>query len=304
MIVTLHLGAHKTATTYLQEMLGANRAALCGAGVDFWPTPEFRQTVTPLLPRRTSAKRSKSAQQSHRADLRRVCAARLEQAQNRLMISDENLLGTPQQIVESGRLYPKLGGHLAAMADVLSGTAVEIFLCIRPLSDFGRSIFSEVLRHPNDTLYEPEPFKAAWLEHAGSWVAVLEQIRALFPQSPITLWSFHQFRDLEPRILQLMLGLDALPDLDRSYVYRRPSLGHSAVEAMLAYGRAHGPMAMYENRAEIQAAHPRGKGDWIYRMWSEEERQDLHGRFRQDMRAIRRLDWVTLLRPDDPPVGQ
>jgi hypothetical protein len=41
--IVLHLGAHKTATTYLQQTLKRNRAALAGAGISVFVPDDLRK---------------------------------------------------------------------------------------------------------------------------------------------------------------------------------------------------------------------------------------------------------------------
>ena len=92
----IHLGAHKTATTHLQDTLGAHREALNRHGVDFLPGARFN----PLLRRFSRPKGFRRALWRHwPAPVRREFLRDLDRLcrdAGTVLVSDEDFLGYSQ----------------------------------------------------------------------------------------------------------------------------------------------------------------------------------------------------------------
>ncbi|MSU89153.1 hypothetical protein GE300_05890 [Rhodobacteraceae bacterium 2CG4] len=208
----------------------------------------------------------------------------------RLLLSDENLIGTPREMVESQRLYPTAAARLAALAPLLAGHEVEVFVALRHHGQFARSVYGESLRGSLRRFVGPEEFRAGWLQGGPSWVPLLEAVRAAFPQARLAVWNFMEFKQDPQRFLNLVAGLDPAAGFDTAGASHRPSLSHDAIEALIAIGAAEGAEAMREAREAVARDHPRTDGNWQYRMWSVEQERAFNRAFRRDLTRIAELD--------------
>ena len=103
--IHLHLGAHKTATSYIQAQLQNNRDALDTCDVAFVPTREFRRWRVKTV---RECRGNADALSAHFVTF----AAPHAIAAGTLLLSDENVIGTCEQIAEHGSLYPVSYTHL------------------------------------------------------------------------------------------------------------------------------------------------------------------------------------------------
>lgn len=130
----LHLGLHKTATTALQEFLQKNLTNLLHHDVRYIPLQRMRADVTPLLSTVDKAKRTK-------------LFSLLESFPNkRILLSDENILGTPGDIL-SGALYPYARNRVETFCEEAGDRPVTLFLTLREPGAFLTSMYCEFIRH-------------------------------------------------------------------------------------------------------------------------------------------------------------
>lgn len=286
MKIALHLGAHKTGSTFIQDALDSARPMLAKHGVAYVPRAEFRTEVTRkigLLLRRTPEDRAIKHAQGAGA-----LAAMIEAASgaDRLILSDENLIGNPSELVRTQKLYPTSEQRLAVLAPLLSGQDVEIFLAIRHHGQFARSLYGEALNVRLPRFIAPDEFRDGWEKSAPSWVPLVKAILTTFPSARLTVWNFLDFKKDPGRFLNLLAGLEPPIAFDTSEANRRPSLSHNAIEALLEIGARDGVAAMLAERKGIARKFPRAEGNWTYRMWSDEQEKAFQQALRKDLKAM------------------
>jgi hypothetical protein len=115
----LHVGAHKTATTYLQSKLALNGDLLARQGVRYDRLDEFREKCTRMLNHPTEGDRDF------------VAGLKASMKDKTVVISDENLIGMSTDLVRSGSCYPKARDRLAALGKILDLSAPDVFLAMR-----------------------------------------------------------------------------------------------------------------------------------------------------------------------------
>ena len=196
----LHIGAHKTGTTYLQRVFAALAPALREQGVlypDIWRPSSGQPGHHRLPPRLRTA--------TH-AELARDIAAITDQGCPVVLLSAEDL----------GRLPPDRIGVLRA---ALRGAPVTIVLHVRRWSDAVPSMWQETVRHGQDTALPT--YLAPLLAHPDSdpttnWSRRLRGWSTAFGRQNINLVSFNHLlhADLDParHFLDTFLP-DRLPDM-------------------------------------------------------------------------------------------
>jgi hypothetical protein len=189
--ITLHLGAHRTATTSLQRLLDRNVAQLRGEGVALW-TPQV--TRGGLLrgvagdPGRTEGGRDVQADRAagrvamHRAGL-------LADGARRLLVSDENLLGGLRENVMLGRLYPSVSARLHRLRAALPGVD-RVCLAIRSPDAWWTSVFAFLIARG----FSPPPDETleAVQQASRGWRQVIEDVAAAFPAATVEVWSHEE----------------------------------------------------------------------------------------------------------------
>lgn len=201
----LHIGAHKTATTHLQDALAQRRAAVAAAGVDFIPRELFRAVsdFPPPDPRWPPAR----GFQRRRAFANALAQVRL--GPETVAISEETLPGlTPEMLADP--LYPRAERRLASFAALARREELQLFLSIRSFDEALPSAYAQALR----AVPLPGGFAACMARAEArppSWADYVERLLQLFSRAPLTVWTMEAYR-ADPRgVAALYLGVDPGP---------------------------------------------------------------------------------------------
>jgi hypothetical protein len=287
MKISLHLGAHKTASTFIQEVLERHAPQLLERRILALPMMKTRKNLTKYLTIRTDIIESTMAKRRASAIgyVNEHCA---RTDVDRIILTDENMIGEPEEMVQTTRLYPTAAQRLTRLAPLLEGHEVEIFLAIRHLGHYSRSIYCENLRWIKGPFVPVEEYKSAWLEGDQTWQDLVGVIRTIFPAARITLWNHHLINPAPEFILNTIASVDDI-DYDLKAVYKRRSLSHNATEALIRIGEQEGAEAVVARVEEMRLAHPHTKDNWNYVMWHGEADQRFTKRFREDIWAFRKM---------------
>jgi hypothetical protein len=275
--IHLHLGAHKTATTYIQAQLHHNARTLAADGVAYVPMREFRSWRRSLL--RFGARFSGPPHIKFDRRLRLWNPERRETC----IISDENVIGTCGDIVSSGTLYPKLRPKLSVVAGMLSGHPVRLFLSIRCYASFYAAAYCEALRY--GTGCSAETFKQRLDPELRRWRDVLADIAELFPASPIVVWPYESFRQSETGIFDALAGKEIASKLRLSGDVLRPSLSQGTVDRVQQLGRRLGWVVAGHLVPIFQS---RDGEDRPFDPWTNAERTELQKLYAGDLAEIGR----------------
>lgn len=190
MDVILHLGAHRTATTTLQMYLARNALALARAGVAVWTPDRTRNGLFAGLVQRPQDITLLDERRAHRSmGVIAVEMARLEQAgTRRLIVSEENMLGTLRNNLREGLLYPLLDERARRFRDAFGARLRGLALSVRSYEGYWSSAlaFAVAQGRPLPTGAEV----AALTRGQRGWPSVIGDIAAIFPGIPLTVWPF------------------------------------------------------------------------------------------------------------------
>ncbi|MEX3014394.1 hypothetical protein [Gymnodinialimonas hymeniacidonis] len=204
MDVILHVGAHRTATTTFQHHLAANRGALRAARATYWGPKVVRgglfRTMSggtdPILP--WQAKRA-----AKRAALR--SEALRQDGIKRLIISDENMLGSLRNVLEDTLLYPGAGRRIAEFAQGFQKHNLTIGLGVRCYSHWWTSALAFRLMRGG-----PLPradLRERMVTQPRRWRHIVEEIARAVPDARLVVWT-HEALSSAPH-----LQLHALADI-------------------------------------------------------------------------------------------
>jgi hypothetical protein len=280
----IHLGAHKTATTHLQETLAAVRGDLAARGVDFIPCMQLRRRrLARTLWQRRPLARLPIVGTAHMRDAIEAVLAPLRIGPEVVALSEENIVGVPDQIF-TVPFYPQAAQSVARLASLASRAEVVFFLSIRSYDTLLPSAYVESLKH---ALPPPGGFggvRARLLAAPPSWFDLVARIRQAAPEIPLRIWRQEDYRANARAIMEAVCGcaLGELPELSDPTWTRSPSAAAvAAVEALPA--DLPRPERMARVRAIFAAAEP---GADRFRPFTAAERRRLKADYAADLDRI------------------
>lgn len=275
MALSIHLGAHKTASTHLQYSLRLVDDRLAAAGLCY-ADPALLRTAPLDLSQILSAGVGCPEEPAFRAALqerRQGCAE--------LLISEENILGgthRSRMFSRRGLLYPFAVRRLRQVLALAGERQAELYLAIRDPAGFNVSAFSLQVLLGNEIELAPwlrgrDPARVDWLGLVRRLAAMPEVVR-------LVVWRYEDYAALRPELLRRLLpeGLaPAVPEpppsnegltqagydwfLRRAMVDTEADLRQLAARARRRFRRAdgHGPLRPlsaedYARSAESYAA--------------------------------------------------
>lgn len=210
--VILHLGAHRTGSTSFQRLLQENRQKLNQNGVAFWGPQITRNGRFSGLLRATGANDRETARLIRRN--KGQIAIEMQRLQDRgitrLIVSEENMLGTMRGNLEAGQLYPRQEERLGRFVDAFAGQIVEVALTIRAYTDYWNSVlgFGAGL-----AFTRPDHMMIARLASLPrTWKSVVLGLEKTFEAAQISVFEFD---DVKSRPEAILAGLQT----------RMPALG-------------------------------------------------------------------------------
>ena len=284
----IHIGAHKTATTHLQETLAAVRDDLARQGIDFLPTlPVRRRKLAETLGQRRPLARLPFVGSGHMRDAIESVLAPLRIGPEVVVLSEENVVGMPAHML-TVPLYPRAAVNVGRLASLASRAEVVLFLSIRSYDTLLPSAYVETLKHG---LPPPGGFAEAWARLVStppSWYDLVARIRAAAPGVALRIWRQEDYRANARAIMEAVCGraLGPLPEISDPTWTRSPSAGAIARAEALPRDLPRAER-MARVRAIFAAADPGvGPGADRFRPFGPAERQRLQGLYQADLERI------------------
>jgi hypothetical protein len=281
----IHLGAHKTATTHLQETLAAIRPGLAARGVDFIPNPTVRgQGLASELWRRRPFARLPILGRARMREVIEALVDPLRLGPDTVVLSEENIVGTPQQQIYTEVLYPQAAVNVTRLASLGLRSELTLFLSIRSFDTLLPSAYAEALKHVPPPPGGFEGLKGRLLATPPSWFELVRRISSTVPEAPLRIWRQEDYRAHARAVMEQLCGCDLgpLPEIADPSWTRSPSA--SAIAAAEALPR---DLSWAERRArvgEIYAAS--GEGDHRFRPFSVAEQRQLRTAYELDLERI------------------
>jgi hypothetical protein len=268
----LHIGAHKTATTYMQKMLAINIDQLNALGIHYDPLEVLRRNFSGVL------------QDPDNGDPAFIEALKRKIKTQDVIISEENLAGMPGDIVRSGVYYAHTRKRLKHTIEILDVTSPEIFMALREYSGFTVSMYCEYLRHR-----EFMPF-AEYLEiyrnSKFSWINVVADVVAAGPAGRIRLWDFGKFRAAEKEVFSAMLGRD-VGFLQAPEGPVRESFSETTIRALELLSGIMTHRELKSLVGPISRAVPKGDAHKAFNPLPQDVVAEMKEQYRQDLQAIK-----------------
>jgi hypothetical protein len=260
----LHIGSHRTGTSSLQKFLQENKEFLAARQIEFLCPPDSRVGST--------------------LD---CVAAKVSQWQKngatKILISEENLLGTMENNIAEESLYPNARYNLARLQQIFQPDI--LLFSLRELSDYWNS--AVLFSFSRDAIQFPNEKKIASLANCSrSWKHVLDDVASVFPKAKLVVREFNYFKDNPKKFLRLSTGWSEWGEtkLQRRPHNQRPS-DDMVVTKLLEKKDFHGLLRLGAKEG----------GD----LFSNAQKMELYERYQNDLDSIRRLCGSSFLETEE-----
>ncbi|MEM7723058.1 MAG: hypothetical protein AAF376_11845 [Pseudomonadota bacterium] len=209
MNVFLHVGAHRTATTTLQRMMGQSNATLAQAGIGYWGPKRTRgglfqgligqsDAVMPWHVNRAAKRVRLNLRKS--VDEGRICQ----------VISEENALGSMRESLDGAYLYPDAGARVARVAAGMRDHPLTIGLAIRSYDAWWASVLAFRL-----TRGGPLPrrgFCERLITQTRRWRHVIADLAQAMPDVRLAVWTHEDYGARPDALITRLTGYDLALD--------------------------------------------------------------------------------------------
>jgi len=290
--IHLHIGVHKTATTFIQARLRGNLVALNNAGIGYIPIWQFRTSMWKALQKIDPAT---FKLEDHLGDF---FPRGVPSEVRGIIISDENLLGLCGSMLTTGNLYSGVRPKMAHLRKLLAGHEVTLFCAFRRYHEFLASAYCEGLRS-NKRYITFEDFTSRVNWKGMSWLNLIDRVEGGLHPKKVRYWRYEQFRPNSERILQELafgekLELPNADDPKPTY----QSFSQTAVDALDSISERLGRTVAGALARTISAALPKSEGYADFDPWGLAEKKRLSSRYDDDCRRIPARKW--LIAPELP----
>ena len=232
-------------------------AALSGQGIGFWGPQRTRKGLFHDLPEQPS-----NSVRGRRAAGRVAlsCAAAARRGVAVLVVSDENMLGTPRRNLRARSLYPQVGERVARFHHAFGGRPRRALLQIRSLDSYWASLLAYLL--PRGLPCPDADTLAALAAAPRSWRQVVTDLSCAMPGTELLVTPFERFAAHPDRLLQRATGMLFPPaaPADGPWCNRAPDVPALA-EVMAARGEDPARLGARSGRwmpfSPLQALHLR-----------------------------------------------
>jgi hypothetical protein len=292
----VHVGVHKTATTYLQGQLAKKKQQLNQAGVGAMALGEFRPFFTRHL---MDHPVGEFRIENH---LEKFFDGGVPDKIRGLVLSDENLIGLCNGLISYGKAYRGSEARLERLRELLAGHEVTMFMAIRSYDGFTSSAYCEAMRHTQQFV-RFDSFRSKFDREALRWPAMIRRFSAALRPVETKLWRFEDFRQQSDAIFDaLAFGVDVGEQPEQPKA-ERPSFSGAAVSALEAIAKRHGQKTAAELVNAVSEGLPKGAGKGEYPAfdpWSADEHRSMAKLYDEDCAAIPAKYWLI---PPGAPVA-
>ena len=282
--IIIHAGAHKTASTHLQNRVLENENLVVKSGCSYLGPEKIRDQFGTLW---------RALGRSDTPDEQKRKLAALAAGQPRLVISEENIIGGFKDLMNGPNraiLYPKAVERLARLAQLVAPNPLHIAMAVREPSSYYVSVYNQLLLSGRFQTWER--FSKGLDPTAVKWSDILRPIAEIPGVAAVSIWRYEDYHRLLPQILNTLLG-QPRPDIPLHMEKRmHEGLSERAVQACCTWHAAG-----YDGRLGAVAREDFPVSDTYpkFSPWPEELMRESRAAYGRDIEALGRAGNITVL---------
>ena len=282
--IIIHAGAHKTASTHLQNRVLENENLVVKSGCSYLGPEKIRDQFGTLW---------RALGRSDTPDEQERKLAALAAGQPRLVISEKNIIGGFKDLMNGPNraiLYPKAVERLARLAQLVAPNPLHIAMAVREPSSYYVSVYNQLLLSGRFQTWER--FSKGLDPTAVKWSDILRPIAEIPGVAAVSIWRYEDYHRLLPQILNTLLG-QPRPDIPLHMEKRmHEGLSERAVQACCTwhaagYGGRLGAVARED--FPVSDAYPK------FSPWPEALMRESRAAYGRDIEALGRAGNITVL---------
>jgi hypothetical protein len=200
----LHLGAHKTATTFIQANLVANRPAFEQRG---WRVIYFQKEAPAAYQQIKKFRNGQDLDATANAEIDNYFREVRADTRN-IFFSSEVVLG-PMSMMRTGTIYPHIKATAARLKANFAGRDVKIGFCIRDFAGYIESSYNWLVGNGSADTFES--YIGNITPEGVSWAHVVDGLTEAFGERNVSIWTYEDFKkDSAAAFLEIirLAGLD------------------------------------------------------------------------------------------------
>ncbi|WP_299412047.1 hypothetical protein [uncultured Sulfitobacter sp.] len=223
MDIILHVGAHRTGSTSFQHYARGNRARLVDDGTALWEPHMLRNGLFDglfapprMLNGRNLQRRAMGRLRMHVAQARRAGA-------ERLLVTEENMIGAPRACLRAASLYPAMGERMARLDAAFEGGITRVVMSIRAQDLWWSSVSAYGVGRGHAL---PNAARIAALASSPrTWRDVITDLACALPNAQIKILPFEQFAGQVDKVMAQATGRPAPHYQAECWLNRSPDVG-------------------------------------------------------------------------------
>lgn len=272
MDIILHIGAHRTGSTAIEQTLSANADLLAAEGRVIWAPLHLRRMEAFLCRR---GQRPTGPEKEAMADEVRATGA------SQLVVSEENMIGQMNMNMVQGAFYDRARGRMEFLRDLFPAPPRRIALGIRDYESYWLSSYAYVIARSLQPAFAD--LAAGMAGAKRGWLDLVDDMREVFPDAEILVWPREALRGRELEIACRMIDRDER-DMKPLPGKINPSLGPEAIPQLYAL-RKENP-DMWESTLTETIASGAGPDLPPFVGFSGEARREMAARYAADLKAL------------------
>lgn len=222
----IHVGVHKTGTTFFQSVFRRNIRSLRDKGIAFLPPKLIRKGFV------------RDCVYKGKVEAGRIWLEEHTKGCHTLLICEEKLLGKYYEISD-GFPYKKSGELVGNLVRMLpEGSEIHLMVSIRDYSQYIESCYLQYLKYHVSKPYGFKKYLRKFGRESVGWRELLEQLLAFPEISKVHLWPYEMFRKNNGGVISIFESIlqesISVPDFIKT---KNPSFSAEALNLLQA---AHG----------------------------------------------------------------
>lgn len=280
MEIVFHLGVHCTDDERLLRCLLKNRQLLADKGVAVPGPARYRNLVRDTVIRLKGASASAETQAmllEHILD---------SDATDRLILSWDGFLSLPAWVLKDGQFYPAAAERVRALQNLFPDHECEFHLAIRNPAGFLPALHAQL---PGKRV---EAFLGGTDIHALYWSEMIDRIRAMNPDVPLTVWCDEDTPLIWPEVLKGVAGVGPETALDGENDLLTTLMEPEGLRRLEAYLASHPPASALLRRRVVSVFLSKftqagvNDDDAALPGWTQETLDQLTRRYDEDVTRI------------------